>query len=63
MWAWGYAYYTYTMVLASIMLMGCVLSASLLHGQQKRLAAVANQARLVPIVNKVTVINTHAGLS
>ncbi|KAL3140952.1 hypothetical protein ABBQ32_005476 [Trebouxia sp. C0010 RCD-2024] len=52
MWAWGYVYYSYTMVLAAIVLMGCVLSASLLHGQQKRLAAVANQTRLVPIVNK-----------
>ena len=53
MWAWGYVYYTYTMVLAAIVLMGNVLSASLMHGQQKRLAAVANQTRLVPIVRKV----------
>lgn len=58
MWAWGYVYYSYTMVLAAIVLMGCVLSASLLYGQQERLAAVANQTRLVPIVNKVTVLMT-----
>lgn len=58
MWAWGYVYYSYPILLAAIMLMGCVLSASLLYGQQKKLAAVANQTRLVPMVNKVAVMMT-----
>ena len=49
---WAFVYYYYTSVLIAIMLTGCFLSASLLHGQQQRLAAVANHTKLVPLVSK-----------
>ena len=49
---WAFDYYYYTSVLIAIMLTGCVLSASLLHGQQQRLAAVASHMKLVPLVSK-----------
>lgn len=49
---WAFVYYYYTSVLIAIMLTGCILSASLLHGQQQRLAAVANHTKLVPLVSR-----------
>ena len=52
MWMWGFVYYIYPSVLFTIMLAGCIVSASLLHGQQQRLVVVANQTRLVPFIMK-----------